>query len=79
MFFDSWDAARLAAWKRQIESGNATKEGLRGEISYHFVLNSNHDPDTILRHWNKISVAQEPSGSWTASLYDIGRATPLTA
>jgi hypothetical protein len=79
MFFDFRDAERLAAWKRQIESGKATKEGLRGEISYHFTLNGTHDPDDILQKWNKISVAQDPSGSWVAVLRDRSQMALLPA
>jgi hypothetical protein len=69
MHFNSWDAERIAAWKRQIANGQSTKEGLRGEITSYFALNGHDDPDAVLRQWNHISVFQEPCGSWTAFLH----------
>ncbi len=77
MYFNAWDAERIAAWKDQIAQRIATKEGLRAEIYHHFVRQGHQDPDAILTRWGDIELQRDSQGQWLAWLPLRGQAAVL--
>ncbi|MFC7452517.1 hypothetical protein [Insolitispirillum peregrinum] len=75
MYFTSWDAERIAAWKSRIAGKTATKEGLRAEIFHYFARQGHHDPDRVLHCWSDIATTQDSLGRWMAWLETPGTAS----